>query len=387
MLQYDKFVIKVDKKNILNIISKVKNYKWDKLPDINNWFFGANKEVLREICHYWVNSYNWEKEQKKLNEFNHYKAQVEDLNIHFIYEKGNSSNTIPLLISHGWPGSIVEFKEIIGPLTDPYKYGIESDFCFDVIIPSIPGFAFSSAPTLPYGPRKISNYYNKLMTKFLNYDQYFAQGGDWGGAIASWLGLDHNKFCKGIHINIMIMRDKKGVQTKKEKSWQTQFKKNQILEEGYRTLQSTKPQTLAIAMIDNPVGVASWILEKFYGWSDIKNNNLLETFNIDDLITNIMIYLVTNSFGTASWIYYGRRQEGGRVMNANGKRVEVPTACALFPKEFLAWPPKSYVKRLYNVMQWSKMPAGGHFASMEEPDLLTKDIYKYFKLLKKSNII
>ena len=387
MKKFDKFEIKVEKKTVSNIINKVAEFKWEKLPDINNWSYGINKKVLKEICNYWVNEYNWSNEQKKINKFHQYKAQVEDLNIHFIYEKGISREAIPLLISHGWPGSFIEFKNIIGPLTNPKKYGIESDFCFDLVVPSIPGFAFSSPPSLPYGPRKISNYYNKLMTKILKYDQYFAQGGDWGGAIASWLGFDHSSYCKGIHINIMIMRDENGAQSLSEKKWQMQFKKDQIIEEGYRSLQATKPQTLAFAMADNPVGVASWILEKFYGWSDIKNNNLQETFNLDDLITNIMIYLITNSFSTASWIYYGRREEGGRVMNTRGKKVEVPTACALFPKEFLSWPPKSYVKRVYNVMQWSKMNSGGHFASMEQPELLIRDIYKYFRLLKKRKLI
>ena len=136
-------------------------------------------------------------------------------------------------------------------------------------------------------------------------------------------------------------------------------------------------------MLDNPVGVAAWILEKFYGWSDIKKNSLLDTYNINDLITNVMLYLVTNSFNTSTWIYYGRREEGGRIMNADGKRVEVPTACALFPRELLSWPPRSYVDRLYNVVQWNEFSKGGHFAAMEEPELLIKDIIDYFNLIKK----
>ena len=286
------------------------------------------------------------------------------------------------MISHGWPGSFLEFNKIIGPLTNPKQYGLDDSICFDLVIPSIPGFVFSSAPKHPYGPRKIASYYDKLMTDVLNYKNYYAQGGDWGGAISTWLGYDHFKNCKGIHLNIMIVRDKGGPQNEEEKNWQKRFKQEQMLEEGYRTMQATKPQTLACAMIDNPVGVAAWILEKFHGWSDLREKSLKEAYGYDDLITNIMLYIVTNSFNTASWIYYGRREEGGRIMNFDGGKVNVPTACALFPKELLSWPPKSYVDRLFNVVQWNEFKSGGHFAALEEPDLLIKDIRSFFQSIK-----
>ena len=378
--------IKIKKKNIVKILKKVSTFDWDKVPDINNWSLGVDKKEFRKICDYWISKYNWKNEEKKLNKFNHYIAKVNDLNIHFIYKKGENKNSIPLLISHGWPGSFLEFGKIIGPLTNPIKYGLDSKVSFDLIIPSIPGFAFSDAPTMPLGPRKIAAYYNDLMINVLKYKSYMAQGGDWGGAISTWLGFDHSKFCKAIHLNIMIMRDKNGPQTEKEKKWQNEFKRDQILEEGYRSIQATKPQTLAFSMNDNPIGVAAWIFEKFHGWSDLKNKSIYDIYSKDELLTNIMIYLVTNSFNTATWIYYGRREEGGRVMNIEGK-VNTPTACAIFPKEFLSWPPKTYVKRLYNILQWSNMPSGGHFAAMEEPDLLVKDIFNFGKKTKELFII
>ena len=378
--------IKIKKKNIVKILKKVSTFDWDKVPDINNWSLGVDKKEFRKICDYWISKYNWKNEEKKLNKFNHYIAKVNDLNIHFIYKKGENKNSIPLLISHGWPGSFLEFGKIIGPLTNPIKYGLDSKVSFDLIIPSIPGFAFSDAPPMPLGPRKIAAYYNDLMINVLRYKSYMAQGGDWGGAISTWLGFDHSKFCKAIHLNIMIMRDKNGPQTEKEKKWQNEFKRDQILEEGYRSIQATKPQTLAFSMNDNPIGVAAWIFEKFHGWSDLKNKSIYDIYSKDELLTNIMIYLVTNSFNTATWIYYGRREEGGRVMNIEGK-INTPIACAIFPKEFLSWPPKTYVKRLYNILQWSSMPSGGHFAAMEEPDLLVKDIFNFGKKTKKLFII
>ena len=314
-----------------------------------------------------------------MNSFNQYTSKVDNLKLHYIYEKGVSKNSLPLLITHGWPGSVFEFKKIIGPLTNPNKYGLDESLCFDVIAPSIPGFGFSSSPPKPYGPRMIAKYFNKLITENLGYKKYYAQGGDWGGAITSWLGADFKRNCKGIHLNIMIMRDKNGVQNNNETKWKKNFIKEQIMEEGYRAIQSTRPNTLAYAMIDNPVGVAAWIIEKFYSWSHLKDKNIFSVYTKDEIITSIMMYLATNTFLSSSWIYYGRRIEGGRILNYNNNKVNVPTACALFPKEFLSWPPKSYVERIYNVVQWSKFTEGGHFAAMEKPDLLVNDKRNFIK--------
>jgi microsomal epoxide hydrolase len=212
------------------------------------------------------------------------------------------------------------------------------------------------------------------MTDVLGYDSYLAQGGDWGGAITSWLGYEHAHSCRAIHLNVFTMRHPDGPQGEEELEWDANFDKDQIMQNGYRTIQATRPQTLSYAMNDSPVGVAAWILEKFYSWSDIEGDNVETAHTKDDLLTNIMIYLVTGSFNSASWIYYGRREEGGRILSPEGRRVEVPAACALFPKEMLRWPPRSYAERVYNVTRWTEMPRGGHFAAMEEPELLLADI-------------
>ena len=371
-----KFRINIDDKIIKDTRDSILKFNWGNLPNINNWDLGVNKFILKDLCDYWISNYDWKLAESELNNFNHYTEVIDDLKIHFVYEKGMSQNSIPLLVSHGWPGSFLEFKKILEPLTNPKKYGLDEDVCFDLVMPSIPGFAFSDAPERPLGPRKIANYYNKLMIKVLNYKSYMAQGGDWGGAISSWLGYDHKDFCKAIHLNIMIMRERNGPQSEEEREWQNKFKKEQVMEEGYRSLQATKPQTLAFAMNENPVGIAAWILEKFHNWSDLKNKTVLDIYSKEDLITNIMIYIVTNTFNTASWIYYGRREEGGRVMNIKDK-ITTPTACALFPAEFLSWPPKSYVDRMYNVLQWTEHPSGGHFAAMEEPTFLLNDIRSF----------
>ena len=232
------------------------------------------------------------------------------------------------------------------------------------------------------GPRKMAEILNKLMIENLGYKDYMAQGGDWGATIANWLGYDHSNFCKAIHINCLTMRHPDGPQTKEEKEWQERFKKDQRIEDGYRTQQATKPQTLSYAMMDSPVGIAAWIIEKMHSWSDLKNNDIESVYSKDILLANIMIYILTKTFDTASWIYFGRREEGGRFFPKDFKKIKIPTAAAIFPAEMSEWPPRSYVERIFNLKQWTEMPAGGHFAALEKPDLLINDIIKFSRSLR-----
>jgi hypothetical protein len=219
------------------------------------------------------------------------------------------------------------------------------------------------------------------MTNNLCYKKYIAQGGDFGGTICTWLAYDFPENLLGIHINILITRHPDGPQTLEEKEWQERFRKEQRIEDGYRTQQATKPQTLSYAMMDSPVGVAAWIIEKMRGWSDIKNSDIESVYSKETLLSNIMVYLVTKTFNTASWIYYGRREEGGRSLPKEHLPLKVPTGIALFPKEYLEWAPRSYVERIYNIQHWTEMPKGGHFAALEQPDLLIKDIRDFGRSL------
>ena len=375
------FKIDIPDDVIQKIYTRVKEYPWHEMPDDGGWSYGTNLEYMKELCDYWINKFNWRVQERKINKFNHYTSFVNDINIHFIHEKGSGNGPIPLLISHGWPGSIVEFLNIIDPLAHPEKHNGNIDDSFDVIAPSLPGFGFSDRPSRPIGPRKMAKYFDLLMTDNLGYSNYLAQGGDWGGAISSWLGFEHSA-CQAIHINILTMRHPDGPKGKEEKEWAKNFEIEQIMENGYRTQQATKPQTLSYAMMDSPVGVAAWIIEKFNSWSDTVGDDIESVHSKDSLLTNIMIYLLTKTFNTASWIYYGRTEEGGRILSPEGKRVEVPTAAALFPAELLSWPPRSYAERIYNIKQWTEMPRGGHFAALEQPDLLINDIRAFARSIR-----
>ena len=375
------FRIDVPEDVIQKIYTRVKEYPWHEMPDDGGWSYGTNLDYMKDFCDYWINKFNWREQERKINKFHHYTSLVDDINIHFIHEKGSGNGSIPLLISHGWPGSIVEFLNIIDPLAHPEKHNGNIDDSFDVIVPSLPGFGFSDRPSRPIGPRKMAKYFDLLMTDNLGYSNYLAQGGDWGGAISSWLGFEHSA-CQAIHINILTMRHPDGPKGKEEKEWAKNFEIEQIMENGYRTQQATKPQTLSYAMMDSPVGVAAWIIEKFNSWSDTVGDDIESVHSKDSLLTNIMIYLITKTFNTASWIYYGRTEEGGRILSPEGKRVEVPTAAALFPAELLSWPPRSYAERIYNIKQWTEMPRGGHFAALEQPDLLIEDIRTFARSIR-----
>ena len=376
------FHLSVSDEILEHIRSRVADYPWHRMANLEGWEPGANLDYMRELCSYWVDEFDWRAEEAAINQFSHFLAPVDGIDVHFIHEKGSGSTPMPLVISHGWPGSVVEFLDFIEPLAHPERFGGNSADAFTVIAPSLPGFGFSGKPDRPIGPRRMAGIFNELMTDVLGYDDYLAQGGDWGGAISSWLGYDHAPACRAIHINIMTMRHPDGPVGSEEHAWAARFEREQIMENGYRTQQATKPQTLSYAMMDSPVGVAAWIIEKFNSWSDTAGDDIESVHSKDALLTNIMVYLVTDTFNTASWIYYGRREEGGRVLSREGRRVEVPTGCALFPAELLSWPPRSYVERVYNVTHWTEMPRGGHFAAMERADLLLEDIRAFARLIR-----
>ena len=330
------FKLNIPEKTLQGIYTKVKNYPWHEMPEDGGWKYGSNLDYMKEISNYWIKDFDWRKHEAEINKFSNFTTVVEDIEIHFIHEKGSGSNPTPLLLMHGGPGSIVEFLHIIEKLAHPEKFGGNIEDAFDVVVPSLPGFGFSGKPSKPIGPRKMAAILNKLMIENLEYKIYLAQGGDWGATIANWIGYDHSKSCKAIHINCLTMRHPDGPQTKQEEEWQQRFNQDQIMQDGYRTQQATKPQTLSYGMMDSPVGIAAWIIEKMYSWSDLKDNNIESVYSKDALLANIMVYVVTKTFNTATWIYYGRREEGGRFFPKDFKKIEIPTADAVLPAEMTA---------------------------------------------------
>ena len=390
------FTLEVSDETLDFIGRRVADFPWHEMPQDGGWEYGTNLDYMKEFSAYWVEAYDWRRHEAVINGFDNFTAPVDGIDIHFIHEKGSGPCPMPLIITHGWPGSVAEFLDVIRPLAHPEDFGGDVADAFDVVVPSLPGFGFSGKPPRPWGPRKIAGVLASLMTDVLGYHAYLAQGGDWGASICNWMGFEHAPPCMAIHVNGMGIRHPDGPQTPEEEAWAAHSRRRQVMQAGYRTQQSTKPQTLSYAMMDSPVGTAAWILEKFHGWSHLDGDALESAYSKDDLLTNIMVYIVTRTFNTASWIYFGRREEGrrlaadmphlerdlGRVFWPGDQRVEVPVACALFPKELLPWPPRSYVERLFNVQRWTEFPSGGHFAAMEEPDALLQDIREFARPLR-----
>ncbi|MGB0920740.1 MAG: epoxide hydrolase family protein [Alphaproteobacteria bacterium] len=378
------FTINIPQERLDRIMGRVADYEWHEMPANGGWAYGTNMPYLQELCTYWQNDYDWRAVEKELNRFNHFTAPVEAngevLDIHFIHEKGSGSNPRPLIITHGWPGSFVEFMDVIEPLAHPERFGGREEDAFDVIVPSLPGYGFSGKPANPIGPRITAEYWNTLMVDVLGYDSYFAQGGDWGSAVTSNLGRHHGQNCKGIHLNMMAFRP--GTQhppeTEEDQQWLDTGKMVFEMEGAYFRLQMTKPQTLSYGMMDSPVGQAAWILEKFNTWSETQGDDVESAYTKEQLLTNIMIYCVTRSFNTAAWMYRGMIEEGGGSFSDN-ERVETPTGVGNFPGDVLAkWPRRAWSEKVYNIVHWTDIPKGGHFAAMEQPELFIEDVRKCF---------
>jgi microsomal epoxide hydrolase len=381
------FKIDIPDAILADIKDRVARYPWADLPDAGDWHCGTSLAYLRTLCRYWLDSYDWRAAEAKLNALPQFHATAAGFPLHFIHVKGSGPRPRPLLLSHGWPGSFFEFAQLAEKLAHPERFGGDPADAFDVVVPSLPGYGFSARPNRPIGPRTTSEIFNSLMTEVLGYESYLAQGGDWGSMITGWLGYRYPQSCRAIHLNMVILRSPAmAPQGDAEKEWESRSQSMFRTEGAYLQLQSTKPQSLAFAMMDSPVGIAAWIVEKFAAWShlprDPKGSPALGVrYSEDDLLTNIMIYLVTRSFATSTWMYRGFAEERPNRMEA-GTSVTVPTGIAAFPDPVFPLPPRSLVERGYNVTHWTDMPRGGHFAAMEEPELFLDDLRAFARSVR-----
>jgi len=363
---------------VRRVLDQVRAYPWPPAPAVEDgWLYGTDARFLEETCAHWADKYDWKAAVAELNRFPQFTARIEDFDIHFVHVVGEAGGKRPLILTHGWPGSHYEFWGSIEKLAFPSRFGGDAADAFDVVVPSLPGFGFSSKPSRPVGQRLTARLFDALMTKVLGYDSYLAQGGDWGGLVTSWLGHNHGPGkggAKAIHLNMIGLRPAGSPQTPEEIAWITRTQAAGARFGAYLPLQVSKPQSLAWLGAGNPVGQAAWILERFYDWSDLRTKPLIGAYTRDQLLTNVMIYVMTGSFTTGAWYYRGLMEEGGVVL-PEGVRCETPTAFANFPGEALYQaPPRSWADRAYNITRWTDMERGGHFAAMEEPDAFVEDV-------------
>jgi pimeloyl-ACP methyl ester carboxylesterase len=344
---------------------------------------GTDRAYLEGLLEYWRSGFDWGAEERAVNELDHFTTTIDGVDVHFIHEPSPNPNAVPLLLVHGWPGSFVEFVALVDPLSDPAAHGGVAADAFHVVIPSLPGFGFSGKPTeRGYGPEKMADVLAALMDR-LGYDHYGVQGGDWGAIIGRSLAGNNPDHVIGLHSNFMTGGPPAGVADPNEGvpavELELRAERTGAFAEGsaYQEIQGTKPQTLGYGLNDSPAGLAAWIIEKFHGWSD--NEGSPETaFTRDQMLTNVTLYWVTETVTSSTRIYYeSRHTPATRPV----RYVEVPTAVAVFPKE-IYFTPRRWAEARYNIVRWTMMPRGGHFAALEEPELLVEDVRAFFRDLR-----
>jgi microsomal epoxide hydrolase len=355
--------------------------RWpDQIPG-SGWDYGTDLTYLRDLCETWRTSFDWHKQEERFNRWPHFLTDVDGQQVHFIHARSPEPDALPLIITHGWPGSVAEFLDVIGPLSDPRAHGGDPADAFHVVCPSIPGYGWSGPTREPgWDVRRVSEAWKTLMAR-LGYDRYGAQGGDWGAIISSDLGLVDAEHLAGIHVNMLLAfppADWNGELTAQEQADVDGL--THFLQTGtaYQEVHGKNPQTLGYGLTDSPVGLASWIIEKFWAWTD-NNGNPEDAVTRDELLTNLTVYWVTNTINSSVRLYC-ESQRSGRF-GPVGARVDVPTGAAVFPKEILK-APRAWADKAYDLRRYTRFDRGGHFAALEEPDLLIEDVRAFFRELR-----
>ena len=371
-------------KEALNLLKKrLLDTRWPHTIGGDDWAYGVPNEWLREMVDYWANTWSWEKVAQEISRYEHFKVEIEGISIHFLRSKGTKSNSIPIILTHGWPWTFWDFREVITPLSSPKEKGSPS---FDVIVPSLPGFGFSTplthagvdVPTVAY-------LWNKLMTEVLGYESYAAHGGDWGSLITAHLGHAYSENVIGVHLGLPVvpglirseLPDHYWIPEEKELRDRADEAAPSL--KSHLAVHTNDPHTLAHALIDSPVGTAAWLWERRYNWSDNKGD-IESVFSREDLCTNASLYWCTGAITSSLRMYFEHFNKPWPLAHDRQPVIESPTAYAIFPKDVVMLP-KKIAEEKTNLLRWTVMPAGGHFGAAEQPSLLVNDIQETFSQL------
>jgi pimeloyl-ACP methyl ester carboxylesterase len=374
------FRIRVDDSVLNDLSARLARTRFPDQIEDTGWEYGIPVDYLRELVEYWRDGYDWRAQEARLAALPHFSTRIDGQAIHFVHARSARADAFPLLLTHGWPGSVVEFLDVLPRLTDPEAHGGSAADAFHVVAPSLPGYGFSEPTrTRGWGVQRIARAFAELMRR-LGYARYGAQGGDWGAQVATRIGALDPEHCAAIHLNMPIADrpDPPVPLTDEDQADLTAMAHFQREESGYALEQGTKPQTLGVALNDSPAGLLAWIVEKLRAWSDC-DGHPENAFTRDQMITNAMTYWVTQTIASSARLYREHRQ-GGRE-EAQPDFVAVPTGVARYPKEVLRFP-RAWVERRYNVTHWAVMPRGGHFAAMEEPELFVDDLRRFVRTVR-----
>lgn len=377
----EQFQIRVDDSVLEDLRSRLARTRFPDQIEGTGWECGIPMHYLRELVDYWRDEYDWRAQEARLNELPHFRTRIDGQSIHFVHARSPHADAFPLLLMHGWPGSIVEFLDVLPGLTDPEAHGGRAADAFHVVAPSLPGYGLSG-PTSSRGwdVRRVTGAFIELMRR-LGYTRYGAQGGDWGAQLATRIGSLDAEHCAAIHVNMPVARrpENPGPLTEEDKADLAAMARFQREESGYALEQATKPQTLGVALNDSPAGLLAWVVEKFRTWSDC-GDDPESSYPRDHLITNVMLYWVTQTITSSARLYWESRRSG--LWEEAPDFVGVPTGVARYPKEEVLRFPRSWVEQFYNVTHWAVMPRGGHFAAMEQPALFVDDLRSFFRTVR-----
>jgi pimeloyl-ACP methyl ester carboxylesterase len=352
--------------------------RWPDAETVDDWSQGIPLDYVQELCRYWRDEYDWRAREARLNAFPQYQVEVDGLDIHLIHVRSPHPEALPLVITHGWPGSVVEFAKVIGPLTDPVAYGGDAGDAFHVVCPSLPGYGFSARPTAPgWGVPRTAAAWAALMAA-LGYGRYGAQGGDWGSMVTAALGALDAEHLVGIHLNMPVVgRDAMSMEdlTEAERETLGGLAEFQKWETGYSKQQTTRPQTLGYGLADSPAGQCAWIVEKFHAWTDCQGHPE-HVLTRDELLDNVMLYWLPGTGASSARMYWESYQGMGL------QPVEVPTGCSIFPKEVLKISRRWAEGRFLDLRYWNELDRGGHFAAFEQPELYVEELRSYFRLVR-----
>lgn len=373
------FHVNIDEAALQDLSRRLERIRWPNEPEDAGWRYGTAQPYLRQLVEHWQSGFDWRSWETRINRFEQRMVNVEGQEIHLLVEPGSGDNPLPLILTHGWPGSFLEFIDIIEPLAHPERFGGRAEDAFTVVVPSLPGYGFSPSPKTPMGPRQIARLWSSLATEHFGFERYVAQGGDWGAVVTGLLARLHTDRLLAVHLNMLGTLPVTGPDSKlsaEEGAWLARVGAMQQEEGAYQQIQGTKPQSLAYGLTDSPIGLAAWIVEKFQGWT-LGNGDQDPPFSMDWMIANLMLYWL-NGINGANWLYHAARSTGDTRV-APDEANSVPAGFSLFPNDLIPPAPRSFLDRVFDVQHYRVFDQGGHFPALEQGELLTAEIREFFR--------